>query len=410
MPRARRTRRRRSRSVARRSGGRTVLTVVLVAFGAIVVVGSVAEIHAQSSGYRSSTNVGYAALATRVIDSSTLTGRQLGTLISGASSLASGFVGSTSINQSARSILQLGLDQAVSASAREAAQAIGLAPPEPTGGVADRLDAVMAERATATVEVRTAIDQLLGMSPIPVAGAPQSTTPPAPSLLISPDQASAAFGSAGRLFERSDATYRSLAAVARSQATPMRLPKSAWVAQPVQAAPLGPTELAGAPGALSASPALQPLHRLVITSVGLDPPAIATGGPGVVPGPPGNSCRNQVSTVPGSAPTVLPPTGTITAALSVTNCGTVDEAGMRVTQDLVLSDPPGTAPPPPVDGGARAEATMTLAAGASVAVTLPPARVRAGHRYTLTLTVVPQVSTGPPLAGAVQQFLIMVAP
>ena len=71
MPRARR---RRPRSAARRSRGRTVLIVVLVAVSLVLVVGSVAEIHAQSSGYRSSTDSGYGALASVVVESSNQTG------------------------------------------------------------------------------------------------------------------------------------------------------------------------------------------------------------------------------------------------------------------------------------------------------------------------------------------------
>jgi hypothetical protein len=57
-----------------------------------------------------------------------------------------------------------------------------------------------------------------------------------------------------------------------------------------------------------------------------------------------------------------------------------------------------------------AEVTISVSAGASVAVTPPPATVLAGHLYTLTLTVAPEVSTGAPQAGAVQSFLIKVAP
>ena len=382
----------------------------LVAFGAIVVVGSLAEIHAQSSGYRASTNTGYAALATRVVESSNLTGRELAALVGGASTLPNTYFGKTAVHKSARAILQQGLDQAVTGTGQEATQAAHLVPPQPTGGVSDRLTTVMADRATATEQVRTAFDQLLGMTPIPVAGAPHPSRPAGASPLISPDQASAALGAAGRLFEQADAGYRALSSAARAQATPMRLPRSVWVRPPAQTAPLGAAELAAAPGALSASSALRPSHLLLITSVGLEPPAIATGGPGIVPGLAGNSCGNPQSTVPGPAPTVLPPTGTVTAAVTVTNCGTVDESGVRVTQTLELSDPAGTAPPPSGAGGGRAQVTVAVAAGASVAVTLPPAIVTTGHLYTLTLSVTAAASTGSPLPGATQQFLVRAAP
>ncbi|HEX7442676.1 MAG TPA: hypothetical protein VF320_02250, partial [Acidimicrobiales bacterium] len=161
MPRARR---RRSRSAVRRSWGRTALVAALVVFGAIVMVGSLAEIHAQSSGYRASTNAGYAALATRVVESSNLTGRELAALVGGASTLPNTYFGKTAVHKSARAILQQGLDEAVTGTAQEATQAAHLVPPQPTGGVGDRLTAVMNDRATATGQVRTAVDQLLGMT------------------------------------------------------------------------------------------------------------------------------------------------------------------------------------------------------------------------------------------------------
>ena len=385
------------------------MTVLVV--GAIVVVGSLAEIHAQSSGYRSSTNSGYAAMATRLVEASNLTGTQLATLVHDAPTLPNTYFGITAIHKSARALLQQGLDQAAVDSSREATQAVQLTPPQPTGGVGDRLTKVMADRAVATEEVRTAIDQLLGMTPIPVAGAPVASLPAGAAPLISTDQASAALGAAGRRFEQADADYRTLSSVAGAQGAPMHLPRSAWVRSPVQTAPLGASQLTAAAVTLSTSSALQPDHRLLIVSVGLDPPAIATGGPGTVPGPSGNSCGNPQSIVPGAMPTVLPPTPTVTAAVTVTNCGTVDELGVRVTQNLLLADPPGTALPPPGAGGGQAEATIGVPAGRSSSVTLPAATVTTGHSYTLTFSVAPAVSAGPPLpAGATQEFVIRIAP
>jgi hypothetical protein len=161
---------------------------------------------------------------------------------------------------------------------------------------------------------------------------------------------------------------------------------------------------------LDASAALVPFHRLIITAVGLSPPAIASGGPGVVPGPSGNSCVDPRSTVPGSLPTVLPPTRSVSAAVTVTNCGTVDESKVRITQTLTVSDPAGTTAPPAAFDGGRSGVTVDLAAGASVAVTPPAARLVTGHLYTLNLTVSPAVSTGPAQAGATQTFRIRVAP
>ncbi len=80
-------RRRRKLSVSgrtRRSRGRTALWVALVALTLVVVIGSLAEINAQSAGYRASINTGYAALASRLVVESNLTGRRLATLVDDA--------------------------------------------------------------------------------------------------------------------------------------------------------------------------------------------------------------------------------------------------------------------------------------------------------------------------------------
>ena len=109
------TRRRRKRSVSgrtRRSRGRTALWVVVIAFTVVVVVGSLAEINAQSAGYRASINTGYSALASRVVIESNQTGRQLATLVNEAPNLAN-IPLPNAVGQTARSEIQQGLDRAV---------------------------------------------------------------------------------------------------------------------------------------------------------------------------------------------------------------------------------------------------------------------------------------------------------
>src|ERR1019366_5783599 len=103
----------------RRSWGRTVLWAVLVAFGAVIVVGSLAEINAQSGGYRASTNTGYAALASQVVEASTATGRRLATLMEKAPTLANVPFRNTP-GRTARVEIQQGLDEAVTETGREA--------------------------------------------------------------------------------------------------------------------------------------------------------------------------------------------------------------------------------------------------------------------------------------------------
>jgi hypothetical protein len=209
---------------------------------------------------------------------------------------------------------------------------------------------------------------------------------------------------AGLVFQHADDTYRSLISMIRRQRLPIRLPGSVWVPVPVVSAPLGAVALGASAAALAGAKNLLPFHRLVITAVGLAPPAVASGGPGVV----SSDCASAVSTVPGAAVTVLPPTATVTAEVTVTNCGTVPETGVVVSQTLVLSDPPGTELPPAGTRGSASHVSVNLISGSSMALDLSPLRVTNGHRYTLTVAVaVPPNQLD--RAGSTQQFLLDVS-
>jgi hypothetical protein len=261
-------------------------------------------------------------------------------------------------------------------------------------------------------QLRTAIDRQLGMAPLPIAGAPASTTPTTTGPLLSIGEASSAMGAVGRLLEQADAAYRAVRALGRSQGVPVHLPASVWVQPPAATAPLGPTRLTAlAPAlALDTSGALVPFHQLVITAVGLSPPAVASGTPGTI----GTGCSvHAVSTPAGSTPTVLPPTATVSAQVTVTNCGTVDESGVVVTQALALADPAGKALPPTGARGGVAHATVSLAAGSSAALTMPAVAVAGGHLYTLGVSIaLPASQRARPggAAGSSQQFLLQIAP
>jgi hypothetical protein len=413
MPRARR---RRNRPASRRSWLRIVLWVVVVALAGVVVVGSVAEINAQSGGYRASTNTGFAKLATRVVDASNRTGSRLATLINKAATLVnkSSLVGreDNTTGASARAILQQGLDQAADDSDQQARQASNLVPPTPTGGISTGLSAVMARRAAAVAAMRATIDRQLGMSPLPIAGAPPSTTAVSTAPLLSIGEASQDLAGVGRTLEGADRSYRALTAAAKHQPVAIELPRSVWVTRPEDASPLGSTRLAQLPPALAspAAAALVPFHQVVITATGLSPPAVASGGPGTI----GTGCGTQAqSTVPGSTPTILPPTSTVTALATVTNCGTVDESGITVSQTLALADPAGTALPPADARGGRSHTVLSIRSGTSRALTLSPMRVDGGHFYSLDVSItIPasQKSNPDGTRGTSQQFLLQISP
>ena len=144
-----------------------MLLVGLFGLVTVVVVGSLAEIHAQSAGYRTSTDSGYGQLAWVVAEASNQTGSQLAGLMSTAAGLPN-----QPVPQTARTEIQQGLDDAVNSTAQQAARADGLVPPYPTGSVSDQFTQVMADRAKATADLRTTIDKGLGMAPLPIAGAP----------------------------------------------------------------------------------------------------------------------------------------------------------------------------------------------------------------------------------------------
>jgi hypothetical protein len=383
--------------------------VAVIAFTLVVVVGSLAEINAQSAGYRASINTGYAALASRLVVESNQTGRQLATLVNEAPNFANIPLPNT-VGQTARSEIQQALDRAVSDSARQAVEASQLVPPYPTGDVSARLTGVMATRATAVARLRTAVDQMLGMSSLPIAGSPPSTTTTTSAApLQSPEMASQAMSAAGLLFERADTAYRALASEARNQHTPIRLPRSAWVTSPTVDAALGTVRLAAFAPSLNASVPLYPFHQLVLTAVGLSPAAVASGEPGTV----GDGCAAAAQSVgTGTTPTVLPPTGTVSVDATVTNCGTVGESDVKATQTLTLVDPSGTALPPVGARGASSHVEVSVPAGSSVALDLPSLPVAGGHLYTLEVSIsIPFGQQSGPYgsAGSSQEFLLQIS-
>jgi hypothetical protein len=382
--------------------------VVLVAIVLALVIASFAEITAQSAGYRASTNSGYGSLASRVVVASNRTGSELAQLMTGAPTLTNGPVPRT-----ARAQLQQGLDAAVAATATEVAQSRQLVPPFPSDDVSEDFTQVMTERAQATVDLRRAIDGLLGMAPAPIAAG--SATPTSSSQPVSEKQASeplqsvpataAAMAGVGRRFEDADGLYRSVKARIRHHRLSIRLPASVWVPPPLATAPLGEAALGQAANALSDAAPLQAVHRLVITAVGLTPPAVVTGSSSAL----GVGCEATTSTVPGATPTVLPPTASVQAAVTVTNCGTVPETGITLTETLALADPAGTKLPPRPARGGTARVTLSVASGASRALSMAPMAVAGGHLYSLTLSLaIPAGQTLP--QGTSQQFLLQISP
>jgi hypothetical protein len=378
-----------------------VVLVVLVVAVVFLAVGSLIEIHAQSGPYRASTDAGYGAMASKLVAVSNQTGNQLASLMSSAPQLAN-----RPLPYTARAVLEQGLDEAVNSTSDQAARAAALEPPAATADAGLRFAAVMSDRASAALALRSNIDQMLGMTPLPVAGAPESSAPPAPKLLISPSQASTGMAAAGVLFQHADDEYGALLADLRANRVPIRLPSSVWIPAPAADAPLGPARLGATAAQLNASAALVPFHQLIITAVGLVPAPVAASGPQtVIPG-----CTAPQSEIPGGSPTVLPPTTSVQTTVTVTNCGTVVEPVVRVTETLMPADPPGTPPPPTGAAGGTYRAQVSLRSGSSSALSMKSLSVATGHRYSLTISIaisVSQQANDP--TGSTQQLLLQIS-
>jgi hypothetical protein len=186
------------------------------------------------------------------------------------------------------------------------------------------------------------------------------------------------------------------------------VPASVWAPS---GSPLSAVQLGNSAALLNAAVALVPFHQMVITAVGLAPPAVPSATPNdpAGSGTIATSCNppNPTSTVAGPTPTILPPTGSVTPLVTVTNCGTVNESKVTVTETLVLVDAPGTGPPPAGASGSSARTTVTTLAGQSQALSFPALTVANGHNYTLTITLNPPTGQAN-LAGTSQQFLLRI--
>lgn len=376
-----------------------MLVAIAATFTIVLVAGSLVAIHTQSKGYRDATTIGYASLADHIGLASTATGAHLSSLLARAPELTN-----QKFPDTARGTLEQGLDAAVVSSGIQAAQAANINSPPPVANLGRRFTQVMEVRASATKQIRATVDRLLGMQPLPVAGAPSTRAPAAAATLISADQASTELAEAGRRLQGADADFRSLRAAAASLHLGFRLHASVWVPAPASTAPLGSAALRSLPTALVSSAALVPFHQLVVTAVGLRPAAVPSGGAGSV----STSCSDPQSVSPESTATVVPPTPALGALVSISNCGTVPEAGVTVRLTVRLSDPPGTAPPPVGRRGGRSQAVVAIAPGWSSAPLLHPVSVASGHRYTLSVSVSLPLGQADG-SGSTQTFLVQVA-
>ena len=370
-----------------------LVVVVIVVIVGVVVIASIAEINAQSGPYRRMVNRSFGALASPLVNSSTQTGRDLATTMLNAAGTSS-----------TRAGLQQMLDHVVSEATAQSGDAANLVPPASVGSLDQQLVAVFAERAAAATAARTTVDGLLGLVPLPVAGAPPSPTPaPAPSLTAA--QAVAALSAVGTQIRKADADYAAVRRALARAPGPVRLPRSSWVTGPLATAPLGQAQLAAAPPALKASSALAVVHQLLISAVGLSPPAV--GSPGTV----GDNCANP-SSRPANPPTsLLPPTRKLSAQVTVSNCGNVVEKGVVVSLTVQLapgSPTPGKAASSTPASPSSVRRTIVVGPGGSTSLAMGPLAVVPGSQYVVTMAVAFPSGQANPL-GTTQAFLVQIS-
>lgn len=353
MPPFERRRRRRSRT--------TIVVVVLVAVVALVLlIGGVARVGRASGPYSTDVNRSYAAEGSTLVDRSNKTGAQLRTLLRRMPGLT-------------RPALQQQLDSLVTASAQVSTNGAALAPPTPSGDLGRDFAGVLADRAEAVAEMRMAVDGLLGMAPLPVVGAPTTSTTSAPETLLTSDQATTDLTSAGQLLQAADRAYAGVRRQFRAAPGGAVLPRSVWLRGPWTAG-----TAATLVDQVSGSSSLLADHRVVLLPHGirLTPPVV----PPTTPPPP--------------AATVTP-THSLSVTAVVANEGNVDE--------------PATTVSVAVQGGATHSRSVDLAAGRSQAVVLPSIPVTPGQTYVLTVSVTPPAAETD-RTGTTRTFTIKVAP
>jgi hypothetical protein len=311
-----------------------------------ILVGGLTMVSRQSGPFDTSLNRSFASAGGVVADQSNVTGSDLRQLMKG-------------LPTAGRLQLQSGLDAIVQRSAQQSTQAASVTDAT-GGGTRAQFASVFSDRAAAALQVREALDGLLGLHPLPVAGAPQVTgaSTRAPTLL-STSEATSRMTAAGALLERADATYRSVRRALARSAGHARLPASAWVTnEAVWQFDAVATQVEDA----STSATLATTHKVQIRTVRISPPAL--------PSPTG-------VTSPSSS--TLSPTHQLGVSVVISNLGSVDET--RVTVQFTLTS---------LSASLTSTVTRSSAVPTGRSVALNPVvfAVKPGQGYQLTVAVV----------------------
>jgi hypothetical protein len=336
------------RRTRRRARSRRLVVLVCLLIVAAVLIGGLTQVGSQSGPFDAGINRSFATQGAVLATESNATATSLRRLM-------------TNMPQRDRQTLDADLDDLVGQATAEATRAGVLAA---DGGIQGQFASVFADREGAVQEVRSAVDGLLGLHPLAVAGAPVAggSTLRVPTLLSS-TQATNRIAAAGRLLIGSDRIYRQVRRALARMAGHARLPSSKWVTA-ANSWQIG--SVATQVDLVAASPKLLVTHQLVLSAVGISPPAL--------PSPTG-------AATPGLS--MISPTKSVTINVVLSNAGSVDESRASVT--LTLAPVPGT----PGAATSPAAATRRTALGAGRSVSLAPASfpVKPGTSYQLTVAV-----------------------
>ncbi len=341
-----------------------------------VLVGGLLREHSQSSRDVRAVDRSYAVQARFVVEGSNRLGEKLRFLLG-------------AMPGQSRTSLQLALDTLVRSSASLAGQAATVASPPPSGAAGADVATAMADRAEALQALRSAVDGLLGMAPLPVVGAPEVALRPPRRLTVA--AAAAEMAKAGRLLARGDRSYAAGRRALRLAPGHALLPPSVWSGRTSTWVPGGTLVLARA---LIGSPSLAAVHRveLVTQAVALTPAPVPSTAAGATPGGPA---------------TVLPPTGRVRLTVVVANNGNVAERGILVQASVRPSGGAAASGSGAAAGVGHAETStrVVLSAGSSESLPMPAIPVVPGRRYTITVAVDPPI---PDTAGVVTSDTVAV--
>jgi len=294
---------RRRRRLRRVRGLGVIVPLAVVLLAGLIIHGIYSG--ARHAGpYLSATNTTFAAQINTVFDAQQVQGSKLESLLVDMPNLD-------------RGVLALRLRELVNATDGSARSAELAATPAPSADAGSRAQEIVSSRASATSDLASAIQGLLGLPVPPVPGTTASLAAPKAVVLIPTSVAIDRLTSAGHTLKSADQKVGRLRADLAVAPGHAELQRSVFISDH---ALLGRSSMVALVDALQSSPSLQPQHRVTLTTV--------TTVPGVLP------------TTTAFDLALIPPTTSIDVLATLSNLGNVDEPNVTVVASIL--SPQGT--------------------------------------------------------------------